>query len=164
MTEILDCYSINENTLVIMPAFNIEYESIIIELESTLYVKQSPLQIIKENCLENAASYEGRRRSVVHLTGFSRCVPIPINPRKDIFTFPTHSPKNMNCSWVFFKYIEQIERGKNKTESIVHLINGRSITFDISFHTLFNQKFRTFVCRQKVLGLSSTHYSYSPLS
>lgn len=151
LPKILDYYSINEHTIAILPAFEIEYEAIIIETNNILHVKQNPFKLVKENCLDNGASYDGRRHSVVHLTGFSRCVPIPINPRKDIFAFPTHSPKNMNCSWIIFKHIVQIERTKNKQQSIIHLSNGQSLTVDMSFHTLFNQKFRAFICRQKVL-------------
>lgn len=152
MKEILDDYFINEKTAVIMPAYNIDFESIVIETNDTKHVKKHPFRLIEENCLMNGASYDGRRRAIVYLTGFSRCVPIPINPKKDIFTFPTHSPKSDACSWIFYNHIDHIEKTKQNKKSLIHLKNGQTLPFNISFYTLSNQKFRMFVCREKVLN------------
>lgn len=152
MIKVLDDYSINKKTAAIKPAYEIEYESVIIEGSTTFYVKKHPFKLIKENCLKNGSSYNGRRKSIIYLTGFSRCVPIPINPRKDIFAFPTHSPKNDNCSWIFFHHIKRILKTDDKNQSIVCLKNKQNLTIDSSYHTLFNQKFRIFVCRKKLLG------------
>lgn len=152
MKEILEDYLINEKTVAIMPAYKIEYESIVMEENQTYYVKKHPFKLIQENCLKNGASYDGRRRSVTYLTGYSRCVPIPINPRSDIFAFPTHSPKSDKCSWIFFKHIIHVKNGNNKNESIIYFKNRKSITVDISFHTLSTQNFRAYVCRQALLG------------
>lgn len=154
MKEILEDYSINKKTAAIMPAYEIEYESIVVEENEIYHVKKHPFKLIQENCLKNGASYDGRRRSIIYLTGFSRCVPVPINPRQDIFAFPTHSPKNDKCSWLFFRHLDRIKKTKDKKQTILQLNNEKSLPIDISFHTLANQNFRIFVCRQKLLGVT----------
>lgn len=151
MKKVLDYYTINEQTMAILPAYHIEYESIVIEVDQTYYVKINPLKLIQENCLINGASYDGRRKSVIFLTGYSRCIPIPINPRHDIYVFPTHSPQNDQCSWIFFNHIQRVSRATNKNESVIHFKNGQDLTINISFHTLSKQNFRVFICRQNLL-------------
>lgn len=161
MENILEHYSINKKTIAILPAYQIEYESIVMEVEQTYYVKQSPFQLIQTNCLLNGASYDGRRAAVNFLTGYSRLVPIPINLSDDIYVFPTHSPQNDKCSWIFFNHIRQIQKSKNKNESIIHFKNNEQLTVDVSYHILSKQNFRVFMCRQYLLDIPFTHQENS---
>lgn len=154
MNKILKHYSINENTMAILPAYEIEYESIVMEVNHTYYIKKPPLQLIQQNCLINGASYDGRRESVSFLTGYSRCIPIPINPRHDIYAFPTHSPQNDHCSWIFFNHIQRVSRAENQDESIIYFKNKQILTLDISFHILSKQNFRVYICRQNLSDLT----------
>ncbi|MBT2218660.1 competence protein ComK [Virgibacillus dakarensis] len=45
-----------------------------------VFFRKTPIQLIHIACLDNYASYEGRRKAVMHQTRFKRKVPIPIDP------------------------------------------------------------------------------------
>lgn len=95
--KIEQAYIINKATSGIIPAKEIEYDSIVAEGERFRYIRQTPLDIIKISCIHCWSTYEGRRQAVIHHTGFKEKVPIPVNPKQGIIAIPTHAIKHMNC-------------------------------------------------------------------
>lgn len=59
-----DDYEITQDTLLIKPFYDIEFSSVIMESNQTYYVKQTPLQLIKQACLTNGSSFDGVQRLV----------------------------------------------------------------------------------------------------
>ena len=62
MKEIVTEYEINQRTMALLPVAHIEYSTLVIEQYRQLYVKQTPLQIIKAACLDGGAEYEGKKK------------------------------------------------------------------------------------------------------
>lgn len=143
-------YVINDSNNALVPARHIEYNTIVLTSHNKLYIKKSPLQIIRESCLRDFATYEGKRKAVIHMTGFCKKVPIPINPAKRIFAFPTISPQHPECIWLFYYRIRKIEENKGKSfkeyPSIVYFKDGTSLPLGISFYQLDKQYKRTKRC------------------
>ncbi|WP_099354737.1 competence protein ComK [Fredinandcohnia onubensis] len=149
MKNIQLTYEVNPQTQAILPAREIEYSSIVKEEHQTLYIRQTPLQIIKAACLDGGATYEGRRKAVTHLTGAIQKVPIPINPRRNIFAFPTHSPTAFECNWIFYHHIKSIIpslQTNNKTQSIIQFKNQQELPMNESHYLLEKQYTRTAMC------------------
>lgn len=149
MNPIRDTYEINPQTMAILSVAEIEYSAIVLEENKKIYVRQTPLQIIKAACLEGGASYEGRRKAVTYLTGAMQKIPIPINPRRNIFAFPTHSPTTFECNWIFYHQIKTITIPKvpNPTiQSIIHFKNNQSLSMNESCYVLQKQYQRTAMC------------------
>src|SRR5690606_13361775 len=112
--------------------------------ETKLYIKKTPFEIIKRGCLENFSTYEGRRDSVTHLTGYKRKVPIPISVHRNIFVFPTHGVKDLDCCWIFYHQVESIvEQKPNVNQSIVLFKSGSEVLVSASKSELFKQLERT---------------------
>ncbi|MCC3359634.1 competence protein ComK [Bacillus sp. REN16] len=142
-------YEVNPLTMAILPAREIEYSAIVKEVHRIIYVRQTPLQIIKAACLEGGATYEGRRKAVTHLTGAIQKVPIPINPRRNIFAFPTHSPTAFECNWIFYHHIKAIvpsQQTSNTTQSIIQFKNQQELPMTESHYLLEKQYTRTAMC------------------
>src|SRR5699024_12209027 len=91
MKQIESKYIINKETVAILPAKQIEYHAVVTEGNQTVFVRQTPLELVKAACLANWCTYEGRRQAVMHHTGFKQKVPIPISINHEIFAFPTHA-------------------------------------------------------------------------
>lgn len=70
---------INEQTVALLPAKQIEYDTIVLEHEKKYHVRQTPFHIIKAACCNNWCTYEGRRKAVIYHTNFKQKTPIPIN-------------------------------------------------------------------------------------
>lgn len=148
---VLDDYSINVHTMALLPAFHTDYQTIAIETHRTYYVKQTIMKILKEACLDGGASYDGRRDTVTHYAVAKQKIPIPINPARNIYAFPTHSPTHMQCSWIFYNHVKTIIANilddYAEPTSNIHFKNGQTITVPISDYVLTKQMQRTAMCQ-----------------
>jgi len=142
MLKIQPTYQINRNTQAILPVRAIDYQALIREKMQEVYVKQTPLAIIKANCLDGGASYQGRRSSAVHLLGSANKVPILIYDRAQIYAFPTQSPTNFDCIWLFAQHILKINKQlQPDNPSLTSRITFRnSTTFDLKESSYLLQK------------------------
>nr|WP_309098455.1 competence protein ComK [Fredinandcohnia onubensis] len=148
MKNIQLTYEVNPQTQAILPAREIEYSSIVTEEHQTLYIRQTPLQIIRAACLEGGSTYDGRRKAVTHLTRAIQKVPIPINPRRNIFAFPTHSPTAFECNWIFYHHIKAIVPSQQSStiQSIIQFKNQQELHMNESHYLLEKQYTRTGMC------------------
>ncbi|WP_456274782.1 competence protein ComK [Bacillus sp. AK031] len=146
MKEIVSSYTISKRTASLMPVKHPDYLTKVIESDRILYVTKPPFAIIKEACLQGYSSYEGRRESVKYYTGYERKVPIPINPKLNIFAFPSISPEAFECCWLFPSHIKTISQSKTADKairSLVTLKNGTTIPMSESAAVLKKQLQRT---------------------
>ena len=144
---ILNYYEINPDTAALLPAYHTDYSTIVWERDQILHVKKTQIQLLKEGCLEGGAEYDGRRIAVTHKTGVQSKIPIPVSPLDHIYAFPTHSPKQHECSWIFYHHIKSIKRHpKHPTQSTLLLNSFKELSLDISYHTLEKQIQRTAYC------------------
>lgn len=145
--NVLLTYEINSDTIALLPAFHHEYHTIVIERNDTLYIKQTPMEIIKEACLEGGSTYEGRRMAVSNKTGIHNKIPIPIHPQKGIYAFPTLSPRHFECIWIFQHHIKSIKKdAKSHKCSIIVFKTYQELTVNITYSILENQMLRTAYC------------------
>src|SRR5690625_4044178 len=76
---LLQHYKINDKTMALAPAKEIEYDTIVYETDRKFYIKQTAIQLIHQACLNHWSTYEGRRKAVMHHLNYRRKVPIPID-------------------------------------------------------------------------------------
>ena len=148
--EILDHYLVNSRTMALLSVAHMDYSTIVLEEDRQLFVRQTPTQIVKASCLEGGSTYDGRRSAVTYHTGSKQKVPIPISPHEDIFAFPTHSPTDFRCNWLFFKHVKYISTfippGETTRQSSITFHNGQTITLNESHYVLEKQMQRTAMC------------------
>lgn len=150
MHKILTHYHVNYRTMLLLPARHIDYQTIVLEIDRKLFIKETPLQLIKQACLDGGASYDGRRAAVMYQTHFARKVPIPISTSKKIYTFPTHAPNHFDCHWIFYHHIQYIQPHHDKSnpniQSMVLFKNGQKLLLEQSYYSLDKQMQRTTMC------------------
>lgn len=142
----LDNYRVSEHTMVLKPAKMIEYDTVVMETEQIYNVRQTPDLLIKKACIDNWSTYKGRRDAVIYKTNFKRKVPIPIDRSKQIYAFPTHATKNLDCHWIFCGHILQITEDQETNRSIINFNNGLALPINVSTHTLRQQYQRALSC------------------
>ncbi|SDJ97518.1 competence protein ComK [Sediminibacillus albus] len=167
MTELLADYQVNKHTMALLAAAQLEYETVVLEQERQLYVKQPPLQLIKKACLDAGSTYDGRRLAIIYHTGSRKKVPIPINPEKNIFAFPTCSPASFSCYWIFYRHIFDIETGpsveNSSAQSTIVFTNGQQLPMKESAYVLKKQQLRTALAISKFSGqMLAVHYENLP--
>src|SRR5699024_1820894 len=93
-----------------------DHQTKVIEEDHTYYVNQSPLELIKLNCLLNGSDFTGRAKSIAYHLNFKRMSPVAINKR--IHAFPTHSLADCECMWILEKQILRCYAVSNLFEHI----------------------------------------------
>lgn len=159
---IIDTYIANEETYIILPVRAIAYYSIVVEKEAIYYVKMTPLEIIKQSCLElDSTTYEGRRKAIADKLSLKYKTPMMLS-KAEIFAFPTTSPAHQECCWVFQHPAINIGKADNKGALFIHL--EKQIKLNISYHTLKTQFERAFQLRYTLFPNSSYFKPFKTLS
>src|SRR5690625_5702971 len=98
MPDVISTYKINTHTQAPLPAKSINDQTIVIEENKILYVRQTPLEIIRQGCVDDWSDYDSRRNAVMQHTNFIQRLPIPVNIRKSFYFFSTYlTGHNDNC-------------------------------------------------------------------
>lgn len=139
-------YVINANTIVLIPAKKVDYQTTVYETDSVKRIMKTPFEIIKDSCIHYWTTYEGRKQAVYHHTKYKQKTPIPIHLEKEIFFFPTHSPLHHNSHWFSVKHVGNMKHMGKKRETLVHLSNGKSLKVDVSAQSFMRQIERTLHC------------------
>lgn len=136
---------ITKKTMAIAPAYDLEHESIIYEVDRTFFSKKRPLEILDDACICRCSTYEGRIRAVRRKLGHYKKTPLMISPDEMLYAFPTKSPERYDCIWVFPRHVKDWrEAGENAL--MVRFFNGLEITVNCSSYTFKRQKEKTADC------------------
>lgn len=123
-------YLITDQALYIQSTQKMNAISEVEELDHTQYIMQDSLKIIKEACIYYGSSYQGRVSSVKELFNRKQNPPIPIDPKRGIYAFPTRSPRHHNNIWVLTTNIKTIEQ--RDRFSIIYYNNGKTLVVQLS--------------------------------
>jgi competence protein ComK len=144
-------YEINTRTMYIEPiTYGGKIYSRAVELEDEYLSPYKPLEIIKKSCNYFGVDYESRKRGTRQLIGYSRKLPIIVEPTYHIYFFPTVSPLIPECIWISFEHVETYQRlAAHKTMIIFR--NKQSHIFPVSVSTIEGQMLRTSLLKTKLL-------------
>ncbi|KMK77838.1 hypothetical protein AB990_02445 [Alkalihalobacillus pseudalcaliphilus] len=140
-------YEPTNDTLYFRTAFEFDYETEVKEYHHVYKVKQTDKQILDYACLKGGATYEGRKRAVIHNTGIQSKVPIPVDPLRNLYIFPTHSPESDANIWIVYHNVDRyIKHPTDKTKSIIIFKNREQLVLDVSYSSIKNQVHNTAYC------------------
>lgn len=145
--EIITDYIINPKTLAVVSYVDAQNQTKVIEEDGELYMSRKPLKLIDESCMEYASTYQGRRDAVVRQLQYSRKVPILIDPRDNMYVFPTHAPESFECIWVVYNQVKRIAVLNQKP--VIVFKNGLILEAGVSLYTLNQQMQRTAICMHR---------------
>jgi competence protein ComK len=138
-------YIITVDTVMLAPAFEVEGGTIVHEKEQILYVKQSPWEIINENCFLGFSSYDGRVKAAKKYLNCDKKVPVLIYEREQIAAFPTRSPTHHLCHWVFPLHARAfIKEPGEKNIVILQTRHGEKVRLPVSHYIALKQMHRTY--------------------
>ncbi|MER2090981.1 MAG: competence protein ComK [Sporosarcina sp.] len=137
----LNCDSdlIDGRALALKSIFTGEYRSKIITTHGTYFSKLTPKNVLNEACLTYFSTQQGRKQAASSLLNYSKKPPFIIAPN-EIGVFPTKSPQNPDCVWIFNHRlnVEEVVKG----QSVVTFVNGTSINVKASKNMILKQKQR----------------------
>ncbi|WP_462408929.1 competence protein ComK [Neobacillus sp. Marseille-QA0830] len=150
-------YEINSCTMFLFPVeYGSKIFSQIAEVEDEYVSPIKPLDIVKRSCDYFGVDYESRKKGTRQLIGYSRKIPIVIEPSNQIFFFPTTSPNRPECIWISHEYVENYRR-IGPHETLITFRNKSSHLFPVSFSTIEGQMLRTSFLKTKLLQRMDSH-------
>ncbi|MCM3742411.1 competence protein ComK [Oceanobacillus luteolus] len=162
MNNYLSQYFIHLDTMALLPAKHHLYGTHVVEFDKEVFVKDTPLDLIKGVLLHNYSSLEATRRTVKLHTGYWKKVPIPIY-LGELYMFPTHAMVHFDCCWIAYHHVSEIRDGSHSEEAIVLFKNGQEIKFPVSASSLRRQRKRTRVVKRNSVQIRE-HMLRRPLS
>jgi competence protein ComK len=133
---------VTQSTMAMYPAFHETYQTVLLDFSGKEIFSEKPmLNIIKEACMENGSSYDGRIKAVRHVLPYHRKTPLMISREQNIYAFPTMSPEHYECIWLFHLHIQEFTAMNHKT--LIHFKNGCSLKVDSSLEVLTKQRERS---------------------
>ncbi len=133
-------YTINRNTMAILPNRDIVYSSIIYESNQMILCETPPFNIINESCIEKGSTFDGRRKAIQHMTKKRGLLPTPIEPAKGMIVIPTKKVNDPYAEWLMYYHIKECrpsKKGKDYSEII--FTNGQKIEVELSYNRMKNQ-------------------------
>lgn len=152
--ELLFDYEISRTTEALVPAKELNFETKIYDRSGSFLSEKPQLEFVKEACLEGGSTYEGRRKAIVYHLKYEHQTPIVISTSNAIYAFPTESPENLECYWLFYQHIRSMTTASRNT-SIVSFHSGLKLEVPVSLARLQKQMERMSRC--------ISHYSNNPM-
>lgn len=134
----LHCTLVNHQTVAIESFFTNGFRSKITKMDGVFYSDKTPIELINNACMRYASTLEGRLQAVTKVLNF-RKPPFFIMPY-DLGVFPTTSPDNPDCVWIFNHRFSMFEVSKGISR--LDFANDISILVNVSLHTLQQQQQR----------------------
>ncbi|WP_053399606.1 competence protein ComK [Priestia koreensis] len=139
-----ESYEISRKTMALLPNKDPVYQTKVIEAEGEYLCAIPPIKLIRAACLRGGASYEGRREAIIERYDYKHRTPIPVFPAFNVFAFPTTSPDNYECMWLFENHIYNVTSSSDK--ACINFHNGASLVLDYPYKFMRLQWQRTATC------------------
>ncbi|GHH98531.1 competence protein ComK [Neobacillus kokaensis] len=147
----IEYYEINSCTMSIMPVqYGGKIFSKIMEGDEEFIAPFKPIDLMKKNCSYFGVSFESRKKGTTELIGYTRKVPIVIEPANHLFFFPTTSPNSLECVWISHEHVESFRR-VGPQQTLITFSNKQSYVFQVSYGTVESQMLRTALLKTKLL-------------
>ncbi|WP_235846925.1 competence protein ComK [Neobacillus soli] len=149
--NVIHDYEVNSCTMFLKPVeYGGKIYTLIVEIKDEFLSPLKPLDIIKNSCKYYGVDYDSRKRGTRQLIGYSRKIPIVIEPTTHIYFFPTKSPGDPECIWISLEHVEDYLRLAAQ-QTKVFFQNKKSYVFPVSFSTINTQMLRTSFLKTKLL-------------
>ncbi|CAG9621235.1 competence protein ComK [Sutcliffiella rhizosphaerae] len=137
--QIINDYTITENTIAIEPHIHPQYQTKISDLEGTFYTSERPIEILARSCIHFGASYDGRREAAIKFTHFIQKTPVLISEVLGIIALPTHSPDHPDCTWIMYHQIKEVIHTSTSHQCHLLFHNYKKLQIPISSQTMRQQ-------------------------
>jgi competence protein ComK len=137
-------YLVTGNTIALTEIYHPEFNTKIYDVKGIYYSKQTAKRIVHKSCLMYGASYQGRIEAVRNAFPYDKRTPLMFCPILMIYAFPTKSPDDFACRWIFPAHIQTYILENNHLSVLFK--NGMKLELNCSLKTYMKQKERTAHC------------------
>ncbi|MCQ6274685.1 competence protein ComK [Bacillus sp. V3B] len=153
--KMLKTYLITPQTSALFSYFHNGYEySQVLERKKTFLVSQSPEKIVKESFFYAGRDLNGATKSARRILKKRYKLPIALSPQKNIVLIKCKSTNQKGIVWIVSSHIDDIQCYENR-QTIVHIIDGHSLTVDMKTHKLQTTRTEATFLRETLLERES---------
>ena len=89
-------------------------------------------EVLKTLCIQNGATYEGRRNATMKILKVKQKVPILLSAKE--LLFPTHSPEHQECTWLNYYAIDKVH--KHTQGCMIEFLNHTQLVLTNDIRTI----------------------------
>ena len=110
-------------------------------------------QLLEEACIRELSTFKGSIAAVRKMFPYKQLTPLVINRSQAIIAFPTSSPNDYSCAWIFASHVHTSNTlATVETNSmLIHFKDGTFIPVKLSYYSLEKKLARAAVIRNYCL-------------
>lgn len=152
-------YHVTNNTVALTEVYHPEFNTKIYDLTGIYYSKQTVKEILEKSCKLYGSSYRGRIDAIRNALPYWGRTPLMLSPERMLYAFPTKSPDDFTCRWIFPAHIHTHIMENNHL--YVLFKNGMKVELNCSLSTYLRQKEKTAHCLTHFSLSDPGHYYYN---
>ncbi|WP_203363343.1 competence protein ComK [Bacillus sp. REN10] len=153
----VESYIPSISTMLLVEHHPDRFHTMIYDEKGTYHTKETAKQLLNKACLHRLFTYEGRLQATRKQLNYQKKTPLLICHEELIYTFPTTSPEQYGCCWIFPRHVQAHASVKGKM--VVYFKNGIKLSLNCSPHVYFKQLDRVRNCIAYMLSHKEVHES-----
>ncbi|MCM3306951.1 competence protein ComK [Priestia megaterium] len=146
-------YRIGLTTKALIPVNHPIYSTKVLDETGEYMLKRTCKQLLEEACIQELSTFNGSIAAVREMFPYKQLTPLVINRSKAIIAFPTLSPNDYHCIWIFASQVHtsQTLALVDPTSTLIYFKDGTTIPVNLSYYSLEKKLARAVMVRNYCL-------------
>jgi competence protein ComK len=146
-------YRIGLTTKALIPVNDPIHRTKVLDETGEYMSEKTCKQLLEEACIQELSTFNGSIAAVRKMFPYKQLTPLVINRSKAVIAFPTMSPNDYHCTWIFASHVHtsQTLASIDSSSTLIYFKDGTSIPVKLSYYSLEKKLARAAVVRNYCL-------------
>ncbi|ADF37998.1 competence protein ComK [Priestia megaterium] len=146
-------YQIGLTTKALIPVNDPIHRTKVLDTAGEYMLSKTCKQLLEEACIQELSTFKGSIAAVRKMFPYKQLTPLVINRSQAIIAFPTSSPNDYSCAWIFASHVHTSHTlaTVHSSSMLIHFKDGTFIPVKLSYYSLEKKLARAAVIRNYCL-------------
>lgn len=146
-------YQIGLTTKALIPVNDPIHRTKVLDTGGEYMLSKTCKQLLEEACIRELSTFKGSIAAVRKIFPYKQLTPLVINRSQAIIAFPTSSPNDYGCAWIFASHVHTSHTlaSVHSPSMLIHFKDGTFIPVKLSYYSLEKKLARAAVIRNYCL-------------
>ncbi|MEI2375267.1 competence protein ComK [Priestia megaterium] len=146
-------YQIGLTTKALIPVNDPIHRTKVLDAAGEYMLSKTCKQLLEEACIRELSTFKGSIAAVRKMFPYKQLTPLVINRSQAIIAFPTSSPNDYGCAWIFASHVHTSHTlaSVHSPSMLIYFKDGTFIPVKLSYYSLEKKLARAAVIRNYCL-------------
>ncbi|MCM3181913.1 competence protein ComK [Priestia megaterium] len=146
-------YRISLTTKALVPVNDPIYRTKVLDEAGEYMISKTCKQLLEEACIRELSTFKGSIAAVRKMFPYKQLTPLVISRSQAIIAFPTSSPNDYSCAWIFSSHVHTSHTlaSVSSNPTVIYFKDDTFITVKLSYYSLEKKLARAAVIRNYCL-------------